>query len=60
MRVADIREHFVSQCGWVDPDHTVDRVIIGDPALDADGQVSRIQSRDEIDIRVGTIDGEEE
>ena len=36
MRVADIREHFVSQCGWVDPDHTVDRVIIGDPELDAD------------------------
>ncbi|MBT7165731.1 MAG: hypothetical protein HN849_17815 [Victivallales bacterium] len=35
MRVCDIREHFVSRCDWVDPDHTVDRVIIGDPNTEA-------------------------
>jgi putative NIF3 family GTP cyclohydrolase 1 type 2 len=36
MRVRDIREHFVSRCDWVDPEKTVDRVIIGDPDFDAD------------------------
>jgi putative NIF3 family GTP cyclohydrolase 1 type 2 len=36
MRVSDIREHFVSRCDWVDPNQTVDRVIIGNPELEAD------------------------
>ena len=34
MKAIDIRDHFVSQADWVDPDTTVDRVIIGDPQKD--------------------------
>ncbi|MBC8232262.1 Nif3-like dinuclear metal center hexameric protein [bacterium] len=35
--VKDIREHFLSKSGWVNPESTVDRVIIGD----ADKEVDR-------------------
>ena len=31
MKVKDIREHFLSRSDWVDPENTVDRVIVGDP-----------------------------
>ena len=31
MKASEIREHFVSQADWVDPQKTVDRIIVGDP-----------------------------
>lgn len=31
MKAIEINRHFLSQADWVDPDHTVDRVIVGDP-----------------------------
>jgi putative NIF3 family GTP cyclohydrolase 1 type 2 len=31
MKASDIRRHFLSVASWVDPDNTVDRIIIGDP-----------------------------
>ena len=37
MRARQIREHFVSQADWIDPENTVDRIIVGDP----DKEVSR-------------------
>lgn len=36
MKVIEIREHFLSRAGWVDPERTVDRVIVGDPERDVD------------------------
>jgi len=35
MKVKDIREHFLSRSDWVDPEETVDRVIVGDPEKEA-------------------------
>ncbi len=29
--VKDILEHFLSRANWVDREHTVDRIIVGDP-----------------------------
>jgi len=34
MKAYDIREHFLSVGDWVDPETTVDRIIIGDPQAD--------------------------
>lgn len=34
MKAVDILEHFLSQADWVDPEKTVDRVIVGDPDKD--------------------------
>ena len=34
MKVKDILEHFISRADWVNPENTVDRVIIGDPEKD--------------------------
>lgn len=34
MTVNDIRKHFLSIGDWVDPETTVDRIIIGDPSTD--------------------------
>jgi len=31
MRPIDVRDHFLSRADWVDPDKTVDRIIVGDP-----------------------------
>jgi len=36
MRVSDILEHFLCRASWVDPCNTVDRIIVGDAALDVD------------------------
>jgi hypothetical protein len=36
MRVTDILEHFLTRANWVDPEKTVDRVIVGDPNKDVD------------------------
>ena len=36
MKVNSILEHFLSRAAWVDRDHTVDRVIVGDPEKDVD------------------------
>lgn len=38
MKVSEIREHFLSRADWVDPEKTVDRVIVGDP----DKEVRRV------------------
>jgi putative NIF3 family GTP cyclohydrolase 1 type 2 len=38
MKAIDVRNHFVSQAPWVDPDKTVDKVIVGDP----DKEIRRI------------------
>ena len=34
MKASDILDHFLSRADWVDPDTTVDRVIVGDPDAD--------------------------
>jgi len=31
LKAREIRDHFVSQADWVDPEKTVDRIIVGDP-----------------------------
>ncbi len=31
MKAIDIRNHFIGLADWVDPNHTVDQIIIGDP-----------------------------
>lgn len=36
MKAVDILSHFLSRSDWVDPAHTVDRVIMGDPNADFD------------------------
>jgi putative NIF3 family GTP cyclohydrolase 1 type 2 len=36
MKVSDILQHFLDRSDWVDPENTVDRVIIGDPDKDVD------------------------
>jgi len=36
MRALDILEHFLSRSPWVNREHTVDRIIVGDPQLEAD------------------------
>jgi len=34
MKAIEIRDHFLSKADWVDPQRTVDRIIIGDPAAE--------------------------
>jgi len=36
MKIADLREHFLSRADWIDRDRTVDRIIVGDPDTDVD------------------------
>ena len=36
MNVSDVLEHFLSRADWVDRNHTVDRIIAGDPDADVD------------------------
>jgi putative NIF3 family GTP cyclohydrolase 1 type 2 len=38
MKAADIHAHFLTAADWVDPDNTVDRIIVGDPET----EVSRV------------------
>lgn len=34
MKADDIRKHFLSAANWVDPEDTVDRIIVGDPGIE--------------------------
>lgn len=36
MKVSAILDHFLSRADWIDPETTVDRVIVGDPDADVD------------------------
>ena len=35
MKAVDMRNHFIGLADWVDPDQTVDRIILGDPEAEA-------------------------